>query len=249
MSKATILSVDDDENLQFVLREYLESDGYKVLRAHDLKEFSAWLEQGSAIDIVLLDLVLKDAEGLSLISTIRSRINAPIIIVSGKTDTTEKIVCLEMGADDYITKPFEMRELSARIKAVLRRSKEPTSPNDSVALNELHSETYTGRIYFGNWYLDCGQYQLYDLNDKAADLTSGEFKLLEILALSAKKVVTRERLFEMTRDSSNFDRYDRAIDIQIARIRKKIGDDAKNPQVLKTIRGVGYMFCADIQKK
>ena len=248
MSKATILSVDDDENLQFVVREYLESDGYKVLRAHDLKEFSAWMEQGSAIDIVLLDLVLKDAEGISLISTIRDKIKAPIIIVSGKTDTTEKIVCLEMGADDYITKPFEMRELSARIRAVLRRAKDVT-PSNETSLRDDKTEPGTGRIYFGNWYLDCGQYQLYDLNGTSADLTSGEFKLLETLALSSKKVVTRERLFEITRDTSNYDSYDRAIDIQIARIRKKIGDDAKNPDVLKTIRGVGYMFCADIQKK
>lgn len=248
MSKATILSVDDDENLQFTVREYLELDGYKVLRAHDLKEFSAWLEQGNAIDIVLLDLVLKDAEGLSLISTIRSKINAPIIIVSGKTDTTEKIVCLEMGADDYITKPFEMRELSARIKAVLRRAREVPIGND-FSKKEEGGEGYNGRIYFGNWYLDCGQYQLYDLNDKSADLTSGEFKLLQTLALSSKRVVSRERLFEMTRDISNYDAYDRAIDIQIARIRKKIGDDPKNPDILKTVRGVGYMFCADIQKK
>lgn len=248
MSKATILSVDDDENLQFVVREYLESDGYKVLRAHDLKEFSAWMEQGSAIDIVLLDLVLKDAEGISLISTIRDKIKAPIIIVSGKTDTTEKIVCLEMGADDYITKPFEMRELSARIRAVLRRAKDVT-PSNETSWRDDKTEPGTGRIYFGNWYLDCGQYQLYDLNGTSADLTSGEFKLLETLALSSKKVVTRERLFEITRDTSNYDSYDRAIDIQIARIRKKIGDDAKNPDVLKTIRGVGYMFCADIQKK
>lgn len=248
MSKATILSVDDDEDLQLVVKEYLESDGYKVLRAHSLKEFEIWSEQKSAIDIVLLDLMLKDAEGLSLIATIKEKIKAPIIIVSGKTDTTEKIVCLEMGADDYLTKPFEMRELSARIKAVLRRANALPSPIDS-SMKDTNPHEFNGRIYFGNWYLDCGQYQLYDLNNKSAELTSGEFKLLEILALSAKKVVTRERLFEITRDSSNYDAYDRVIDIQIARIRKKIGDDAKNPEVLKTIRGVGYMFCADAQKR
>lgn len=249
MGKATILSVDDDENLQLVVKEYLESDGYKVLRAHSLKEFEMWSAQGNNIDIVLLDLVLREAEGLSLIAIIKEKIKAPIIIVSGKTDTTEKIVCLEMGADDYITKPFEMRELSARIKAVLRRGKGPETNGGGTSSAPAHDNEFRGRIYFGNWYLDCGQYQLYDLNDKSADLTSGEFKLLETLALSPKKVVTRERLFEITRDSSNFDAYDRVIDIQIARIRKKIGDDAKNPDVLKTVRGVGYMFCATTEKR
>lgn len=245
MDKATILCVDDDEGLQLVIKEYLESDGYKVLRAHNLKEFGMWAEQGGSIDLVLLDLVLKDAQGLSLIQTIRDKIKSPIIIVSGKTDTTEKIVCLEMGADDYITKPFEMRELSARVKAVLRRSYPDVEKSSSQTISAIR--TSGEKIYFENWYLDCGQYQLYDLNDNSVELTTGEFKLLEALVLSSKKVVSRERLFEITRDGSNYDAYDRAIDIQIARIRKKIGDTSKDSEIIKTVRGVGYMFCAPIK--
>ena len=245
MNKATILSVDDDENLQLVVKEYLESDGYKLLRAHDLKEFAMWAEQGESIDLVLLDLVLKDAQGLSLIQTIRERIKSPVIIVSGKTDTTEKIVCLEMGADDYITKPFEMRELSARIKAVLRRAAPEQEKGGNQSLSEIR--TSGEKIYFDNWYIDCGQYQLYDLQNNSAELTTGEFKLLEALVLSAKKVVSRERLFEITRDGSNYDSYDRAIDIQIARIRKKMGDSSKDSEIIKTVRGVGYMFCGTIK--
>jgi DNA-binding response OmpR family regulator len=121
MQKGTILAVDDDKNLQTVLGHYLEDDGYKVTSAMTLA--SAIEKTGSiGFDVILLDLTLPDGEGMSLISKIRANSKAPIIIVSGKTDTTEKIVCLEMGADDYITKPFEMRELSARIKAVLRRT-------------------------------------------------------------------------------------------------------------------------------
>ena len=245
MKTATILSVDDDENLQLVVKEYLEGDGYKVLRAHDLKEFEMWSDQGESIDLVLLDLVLKDAQGLSLIQTIREKIKSPIIIVSGKTDTTEKIVCLEMGADDYITKPFEMRELSARVKAVLRRAYPDVDKTSAQTMSEIR--TSGEKIYFDNWCLDCGQYQLYDLNDNSAELTTGEFKLLETLVLSAKKVVSRERLFEITRDGWNFDAYDRAIDIQIARIRKKIGDNSKDSETIKTVRGVGYMFCGNIK--
>lgn len=248
MQKATVLSIDDDENLQMVIREYLDSDGYKVLRAHNLKEFNAWAEQGNAIDIVLLDLVLQDAEGLSLIQTIREKIKAPIIIVSGKTETTEKIVCLEMGADDYLTKPFEMRELSARIKAVLRRSGGGAAieqTNIAVAASALQAGE---RIYFDSWYLDRGQYQLYDKQDNSMELTTGEFKLLEALVVSPRKAVSRERLFEITRDGASFDSFDRAIDIQVARIRKKLGDDPKAPDTIKTIRGVGYMFCGNIIK-
>lgn len=245
MNKATILSVDDDEGLQVVLKEYLESDGYKVLRAHDLKEFEMWSEQGESIDLVLLDLMLKNTQGLSLIQTIREKIKSPIIIVSGKTDTTEKIVCLEMGADDYITKPFEMRELSARVKAVLRRAYADNDKTSTQTMSEI--KTSGEKIYFENWYLDCGQYQLYDLDDHSVELTTGEFKLLEALVLSAKRVVSRERLFEITREGANYDAYDRAIDIQIARIRKKIGDHSKDSEIIKTVRGVGYMFCASIK--
>lgn len=244
MEKATILSVDDDENLQLVTKEYLEGDGYKVLRAHNMKEVDIWLNQVSSFDLVLLDLVLKDAEGLELISRIREITKAPIIIVSGKTDTTEKIVCLEMGADDYITKPFEMRELAARIKVVMRRTLAPPPS----ASNDSNVSPVDEKIYFGDWHLDRGQYQLYNKDGSSADLTTGEFKLLEALVLSSRKAVSRERLFEITREGTNFDSYDRAIDIQIARIRRKLGDNPKSPELIKTIRGVGYMFCGNVTK-
>jgi DNA-binding response OmpR family regulator len=235
MRKATVLSVDDDENLQVVVGQYLEDDGYRVVKAVSGKDLQEKLKTASA-DVVLLDLILPDAEGFSLIGKIREQSQAPIIIVSGKTDTTEKIVGLEMGADDYITKPFEMRELSARIKAVLRRT--------GVETNENTKTPTTGaseKISFAGWSLDRTQYQLFDSKKKPADLTTGEFKLLEALVLSPNRVLTREQLFEITRDGK-FDAYDRAIDIQIGRIRKKIGDDSKSPKLIKTIRGIGYMF-------
>jgi len=244
VQKATVLSVDDDVNLQEVLKTYLEEDGYKVIGAGTGAQVDSL--DGASFDVVLLDLMLPDSEGLSLIHKIRAKSRAPIIIVSGKSDTTEKIVGLEMGADDYITKPFEMRELSARIKAVLRRARDAAPLTAASAAAGAEGKDMKIR-FEGGWCLDRAQYQLFDPADKSADLTTGEFQLLEALVMSAGRVLSREHLFELTREG-NYDAYDRAIDIQIARIRKKLGDDPKSPDLIKTVRGVGYMFSGNVGK-
>lgn len=247
MNKGTILSVDDDENLQTVIEHYLEEDGYKVLKASNVVT-AIDKASNNHLDVILLDLVLPDGEGLVLIPQLQSKTKAGIIVVSGKSDTTEKIVCLEMGADDYITKPFEMRELSARIKAVLRR-REPSNDKSGVNADKASSSPAKAEkiIIEGGWCLDRNQYQLFDADKNSAELTTGEFKLLEALVLSANRALSREHLFDLTRDGE-FDVYDRAIDIQIARLRKKLDDDSKSPQIIKTIRGVGYMFCGEIEQ-
>lgn len=242
MQKGTILSVEDDEQLQFVLGEYLKDDGYNVLFANN---FKAALEHAAntRINVVLLDLVLPDGDGLSLIPQLKSSCNAGIIVLSGKDNTTEKVVCLEMGADDYLTKPFEMREMSARIKAVMRRLE--STPPTSVRTESSDRD----RVRLPNgWVLDRSSYQVFDSESRSAELTTGEFKLLNVLAQAANRVLSREQLFELTREGNTaFDVYDRAIDIQIARLRKKIGDVQKPPQVIRTIRGVGYMLCGPVE--
>lgn len=239
MHKGTILSVEDDEHLQFVLSEYLTDDGYNVLLARDVRSAQEHIAN-SAINVVLLDLVLPDGDGLNLITLLKSSCSAGIIVLSGKNDTTEKVVCLEMGADDYLTKPFEMREMSARIKAVMRRLEAQTPPPPS---NEPSEKL---RLPNG-WILDRSCYQVFDPEARSADLTTGEFRLLNVLAQSANRVLSREQLFELTREgNAAFDVYDRAVDIQIARLRKKIGDVQKPPQLIRTIRGVGYMLCGQI---
>ncbi|HTK84743.1 MAG TPA: response regulator transcription factor [Patescibacteria group bacterium] len=236
MKKTTVLSVDDDENLQVVLREYLEQDGYRFVGAASGTELLDKVESAQP-DVILLDLVLPDQDGLGLISSIRGKSKAGIIVVSGKSETTDRVVGLEMGADDYITKPFELRELSARIKAVMRRNAAPAEKADD------HGKAT--KITFGNWVLDRSQYQLFDTGTgKSGELTSGEFRLLEALAMAPNRVLSREHLFELTRNG-DYDVYDRAIDIQIARIRKKLNDDPRSPQLIKTVRGVGYMFCGE----
>jgi two-component system, OmpR family, response regulator len=223
------------------MRQYLEQQGYQFISAMNGAELMSKLELAHP-DIILLDLGLPDQDGLSLLTAIRGKSQAPIIVVSGKNETADRIVGLEMGADDYLTKPFEMRELSARIKAVLRRS----SGADKPATEAEVSLGKAKRLVFNGWVLDRMQYQLFDFEAKPADLTSGEFKLLEALVLAPNRVLSREQLFELTRQGE-FDVYDRVIDIQIARIRKKLSDDPQNPSIIKTVRGVGYMFCGDVK--
>lgn len=238
MNKAAVLIVDDDRDLQVVMRQYLEQQGYQLRFAQNGAEMMLALS-AERPDIILLDLMLPDNDGLTLLSEIRSKKYAPVIVVSGKNEMADKVVGLEMGADDYLAKPFEMRELAARIKAVLRRVSESRAPADAQGTDDAAK-----RIGFNGWVLDRLQYQLFDAEGKPADLTSGEFKLLEALVLAPNRVLSREQLFELTREGE-FDVYDRAIDTQIARIRKKLNDDPANPELIKTVRGIGYMFCGD----
>ena len=235
MNKGIILSVDDDKDLQTVLKQYLEGENYVVATANNGEQMGEKLDTVNA-DVILLDLMLPDTDGITLIPQIRAKTKTPIIVLSGKSDTTEKIVCLEMGADDYMTKPFEMRELAARIKVALRRVENPANSNQEKESKEAKAE----KIEFGGFILDRNQIQLFDSNNESLEITSGEFRLLEAMALAPNRALSREQLFELTRDGE-FDSYDRAIDIQIGRLRKKLGDNGSD--IIKTVRGVGYMFC------
>ena len=241
MPKQKILVIDDDKDLSFVVSTYLENEGYVVHPAFSGRE-ALEIQQNQSCDTILLDLGLPDVDGFSMIPRLKAVSQAPIIVVSGKEDTTDKVVGLELGADDYITKPFEMRELSARIKAALRRHIQV----DPVTIIKADAPSQS-RIHFEDWILDRAQYQVFDKAGVAMDLTSGEFKLLEALITAPNRVLTREQLFDLTREAT-FDGYDRAVDIQIGRIRKKFDDNPGNPRVIKTIRGVGYMFCGQIHK-
>lgn len=239
MPKATVLSVDDDQGLQTVVTHYLSGEGYETLSATSGKQMLEVLKTATP-NIILLDLMLPDTDGISILAQMRAMQKIPVIVVSGKSDTTEKIVCLEMGADDYMTKPFEMRELSARIKAVLRRAEDVPAALQPAAAEQ------NNQIHFSDWILDRAQFQLFDKKGASGDLTTGEYKLLEALVSAPNKVLSRERLFELTRES-DYDSFDRAVDIQIGRLRKKLNDDPKEPQFIKTVRGVGYMFCGEIK--
>ena len=234
-----VLFIDDDDGLQIVVGDYLEDNGYEVIGAQSGEEAKSALKANNDIDVILLDLGLPDIQGFSLLPELTTS-KAPIIIVSGKTDTTEKIVGLEMGADDYMTKPFEMRELTARIKAVLRRSETSAAP----VVEEKPKKSASDPIKFTDFYLDPTQYQVFTSKNESLDFTTGEYNLLDALARSPNHVLTREHLFELTREGK-FDVYDRAIDIQVARIRKKLSDAIGEKEVIKTVRGVGYMLSTE----
>jgi len=238
LNKATILTIEDDPNLQTVIQMFLEDQGYTVLTGHNGKDLLEKI-QAIHVDVILLDLMLPDADGLNLIAQTRKFTRAPIIVVSGKDHPTDKILGLELGADDYLGKPFEMRELYARIKAVLRRS----APEGVES--RAGDKKEAAKLAFGDWTLDRSSFNVFDKNKKSAELTTAEFKLLEVLLNASGKALSRDQLYELGR-GQDYQSYDRGVDIHIARLRKKLGDDPKSPQLIKTVRGVGYMFCSDV---
>lgn len=234
MQKGTILVIDPDENLRALVKEFLENDGYEVVSVSDSRSGLALLND-KEYDAVLLELILPDDDGLDVVSNISKDHDLGIIVMSAKSGSTERIIALEMGADDFLTKPFEIRELSAHVKAVLRRTEKAA---DSTA-EQSQEQDDNDKVHFGNWVLDRSQYEVYDLEDNPLGLTAGEFELLDVLCSNANRVLEREQLFRMTR-KDDYESYDRAIDIQIARIRKKLGDEDNT--IIKTVRGVGYML-------
>jgi two-component system phosphate regulon response regulator OmpR len=242
-----ILAIDDDPEILKMVRQYLEEDNHKVYTAASGQEAIDSLKK-QPVDVVLLDMVLPDFSGLALLGEIRKISTAPVIVVSGKGETADRVVGLEMGADDYITKPFHLRELSARIKSVLRR----TGIVTEAAVNE-HVTAANGHkngkevIEFNGWRMDCGRYEIYNPENENVPLTTGEFNLLKVMVDSANRAMSRDHLLDVTR-GEEYDSFDRALDIQINRLRRKLGDDPRSPRLIKTVRGVGYMFIGDVKR-
>jgi DNA-binding response OmpR family regulator len=235
MKKPVVLLVDDHAALRDVVQESLKNDGYDVMVAASSKELQMRLPSGG-FDIVLLDLVLPDADGLTLIGKIREYTDVPIIVISSKTDMTDRVVGLEMGADDYVGKPLPLKELSSRIKAQLRRY-------TSMQKSARAAGDGPGLVEFGDWVLDRARVQVFHKDGASCNLTAKEFRLLESLVMSPNRVLSRNQILDMTRPE-NIDVTDRAVDVQILRIRKKIGDTSESEQVIQTVRGVGYMLAA-----
>jgi two-component system OmpR family response regulator len=233
-----ILVVDDDPLIRSLLRRYLATEGFRVSEAIDGAGVRAALAQGP-IHTVLLDLVMPGEDGLALARQIRQRSNVPIIMLTGKGDLIDRVVGLESGADDYVTKPFELRELLARIRAVLRR----TGPQPVPELAATTGETLT----FEGWGLDLVKRELRDPVGAPVALTAGEFDLLRVFASNPNRVLSRDRLIELVkgRDWASFDR---AIDTQVGRLRKKIETDPANPTLVKTVRGGGYIFAVSVRQ-
>ncbi|MBI1291453.1 response regulator [bacterium] len=231
---AHILVVDDDDKIRQLLRRCFEPEGYRVTDARNQAEALAAVELGD-VDLMTLDLHLGSDDGLSVARAVRSKTEIPIVMVTGKDDVIDRVVGLELGADDYITKPFHLRELLARVRSVLRRS----GSEAGAKPREEASSRNVAR--FGHWTADFDSLQVRDDQGRSADLTSSEMRLLEALAKRPNRVLTRDQLMDMVK-GQEWESFDRAIDNQIARLRKKLEADPKNPQFLKTVRGEGYVF-------
>jgi len=230
-----VLVVDDDPSIRDMLAEYLGSHGFTVAQAADGDAMRTEIER-AAPDVVLLDLRLPREDGLTLARYLRERYDVGIIMVTGAGEVVDRIVGLEVGADDYVTKPFDPRELLARIKSVLRRSQARPAAEAPAATGAAAQ-----RVRFGRCRLDVASHQLFDANGGEIPLTSMEFDLLKIFVEHPGKALSRDRILTLTKNRE-WDPYDRSIDIRIARLRRKVETDPENPQVIRTVRGVGYMF-------
>ena len=234
-SDAHILIVDDDRGIRDLLQEFFQKRGLRASVAADGDEMEAVLRRG-AVDLVVLDVMLPGKSGLELCRELRARQATPIIMLTAVNETTDRVVGLEMGADDYVPKPFDPRELLARIRAVLRRNggggEEKRLP--------------TRQIWrFAGWTMDCSRRRLVAPDDVRVELTAAEFNLLHTFVRSAQRVLTRDQLIELSGGDGGIS-YDRSIDILVSRLRRKMEDDPKTPQLIQTVRSGGYQFIPEV---
>lgn len=234
-----ILVVDDNKEILDLVSRFLTKDGYRVSTAGDGREMKKVLAD-ARIDLVLLDLMLPGDDGLTLCRDIRSNSNIPIIMLTAKGEEIDRVIGLEMGADDYVAKPFGTRELLARIKAVLRRSSDVASPVDT--------QDKQSNYLFDEWKIDTSRRELISKNDVIVPLSTGEFTLLMALVERPQRVLNRDQLLDIARGRASV-AFDRSIDTQVSRLRRKIEIDPKKPELIKTVWGGGYVFTPEVTKE
>jgi DNA-binding response OmpR family regulator len=234
-----ILVVDDEAEVRALLRKCLEREGFAVLEAKNGAEMRAVIDE-QPISLITLDLTLGGEDGLDLARELRAKRNVPIIMISGKGDTIDRVVGLELGADDYISKPFQLREVLARVRAVLRRYGAAEAP-------AVHAGSAHERYAFQDLVLDVTGRELGREGAKPQDLTTAEFNLLEIFVKRPHRVLSRDNIMDLLK-GHEWSPVDRSIDALIGRLRKKIEPDPDRPHLIKTVRGIGYVFTADVKR-
>ncbi len=229
-----IVVVDDEEDVRDTFAEYLTMRGYDVSTAESGEELRARVEEGP-LDLVLLDLNLPGEDGLTLARFLREETEAAIIMVTAAAEPVDRVIGLELGADDYIGKPCDLRELAARVKSVLRRAGTPPAKVPSGD---------TRRLAIGTFVFDLDAHELFAEDGSPVSLTAMEFDLLAAFVEHPNRVLTRDQLLDLAHHR-RWDPFDRSIDIRIARLRRKIEVDPQKPQIIKTVRGAGYVFVPD----
>ncbi len=231
-----ILIVDDDAEIRSLLADYLETNGYRARTAQDGAAMMNMLADAPA-DLIVLDLNLPGQDGLTLCRNLRTTSEVPVIMLTARSQPLDRILGLEMGADDYLTKPFEPRELLARIRSVLRRSQTlPSAPRGAPLMQQLR---------FAGWTLDLSARHLINPDGLAIMLSGAELRMLKVFLDHPNRVLNRDQLLDLTQ-GREADPLDRSIDIQISRLRQKLNEDARSPQIIKTVRNGGYLFAANV---
>src|SRR5882757_5621154 len=233
-----LLLVDDDAEILALMTDFFRKHGHVVTEAAGGEAMFAAIKNNT-IDLVILDVMLREEDGFSLCRSLRASSSVPIIMLTAMADHTDRVVGLELGADDYLTKPFDQRELLARVKAVLRRSAE-------VAATPTRKETRP-MLCFAGWRLDVARRELQSTDNELVILSGGEFDLLLAFAEHPQRVLNRDQLIDLARGSAHV-AYDRSIDVLVSRIRHKLEEDPKNPSVIRTVRNGGYIFAAVVTR-
>jgi two-component system, OmpR family, response regulator len=231
-----LLIVDDDREIRSLLSQYLEKNDFRTTAVADGREMRRVLDRAS-VDLIVLDLMLPGEDGLTLCRELRTRSQIPVIMLTARGEDVDRIVGLEIGADDYLAKPFNPRELLVRIRAVLRRAAHaPRDPNPQVVRS----------FSFAGWQLDTTRRTLTDAGGREVPLSGAEYRLLAVLLSAGNRVLSRAQLTELLR-GREADPFDRSIDVRVSRLRQILGDDARAPQIIKTVYGEGYVIGVPVE--
>ena len=237
--EAHVLVVEDDGEMRNLVARLLREAGFRVSAARDGREMWELLEGPAATpDILLLDVMLPGASGLDLLRRLRERSRMPVMMLTARGEEMDRVLGLELGADDYVAKPFSPRELVARVRALLRRTSQ----------GEAESDPRSRRLAFAGWVLDTARRELASPEGAAVDLSGAEYDLLLAFLEHPQRVLSREQLLEVAKRRVGVDPFDRTVDVQVSRLRRKIEPDGHSPPLIKTVRGAGYVFVADVAR-